>query len=190
MVRGRYLYIFWSKGQRSRSSTELCQHFGSDTITWVVFNVQLSYFIHRCRMVRGRYLYIFGSAVQRSKVTTELCQHFGSDTITWGSFQRTAFIIIISYIDGRWWEEDTYTFSGQKVKDQGHNGTLWTLWFWHNNFGSDTITWVVFNVQLPYFIHRYRMARGRYLYILGSKGQCSRSQQNFVNTLVLTQILQ
>ena len=30
-------------------------------ITCIVFNIHLSYFIHRCRMVRERYLYIFGS---------------------------------------------------------------------------------------------------------------------------------
>ena len=109
-----------------RPSICLSVNTGSDTINWVVFNVQLSYFLHRCRMARGRYLYILGSKV---KVTTELCQHFG----------------------------------------------------------SDMITWVVFNVQLSYLIHRRKMARVRYLYILGSKGLRSRSQRNFVNTLVLKQ---
>ena len=133
---------------------ELCQHFGSNTITWVVFNVPLSYFIHRCRMARGRYLYILGSKV---KATTELCQHFGSDTIT-----LVVFNVQISYIDTGWWEEDTYTFWSPKVK-------VTTELCQH--FGSDTITWVVFNVQFSYFIHRCRMVRGRYLYILESKGQ-------------------
>ena len=67
------------------------QHFGSDTITWVVFMVQLSYFIHRCRMVRGRYLYILRS------------------------------------------------------KGQGHNWTLSTLWFWHNNWTSFQHTAFIFH---------------------------------------------
>ena len=70
-------YTFW--GQKVKVTTELCQHFDSDTITELVFNIHLSYFIHRCRMARGRYLYILRSKV---KVTTELCQHFGSNTIT------------------------------------------------------------------------------------------------------------
>ena len=56
-------------------------------------------------MVGGRYLYILG---QKVTVTTELCQHFSS----------------ISYINAGWREEDTYLFWGQKVKGQGHNGTL------------------------------------------------------------------
>ena len=91
----------------------------SDTITWVIFNVQLSYFIHRCRM----------------------------------------------------WEEDTYTFWGPKVKVTTELC---------QQFGSDMITLLVFNVQLSYFIHRWRMVKGRYLYILGSKGQRSWSQLNFI----------
>ena len=36
---------------------------------------------------------------------------------------------------------------------------------------SDTITWLVFNLKLSYFIPWCRMARGRYLYILEFKGQ-------------------
>ena len=98
------------------------QHFGSYTITWVVLKVQLSYFIHRCRMAR----------------------------------------------------EDTYTFWSPKVKVTTEL---------RQHFGSDTITWVVFNVQFSYFIHRCRTARGRYLYILGRKGQRPRSQRNIVNSL-------
>ena len=170
------------------------QHFGSDTITWVVFNVHLSFFIHRCE-------------VKRSKVkdTTELCQHFGSDTITWVIFNVQLSYL---YIDVGWWEEDTYTFWVKRSKVK-------VTTYFCQHFGSDTITWVVFNVQLSFFIHRCRMVRekylnilgkkvegqghnwtlstlwfrimgGRYLYILGGKGQRSRSQLTFVNTLVLT----
>ena len=42
----------------------------------------------------------------------------------------------ISNIDARWREEDTYTVLGQKVKGLGNNGTLSTLWLWHNNLSS------------------------------------------------------
>ena len=52
-MRGRYLNIL---GSKVKVTTELYQHFGSDTITLVVFNVQLSYFIHRCRMMREMYI--------------------------------------------------------------------------------------------------------------------------------------
>ena len=38
---------FWVKRSKVKVTTELCQHFCSDTITGVVFNVQLSYFIHK-----------------------------------------------------------------------------------------------------------------------------------------------
>ena len=58
------LIHFEVKGSKVKVRTELCQHLGSDTITLVVFSVELSYFIHRCRMVRGRYLYILGSKGQ------------------------------------------------------------------------------------------------------------------------------
>ena len=92
MVRGRYLYIlhFGVKRSKVKVTTELCQHFGSDTITWVLFNVQLWNFIHRCRMMRGKYLYILRAMV---KVSTELCQHFGTEIITWVLFN-----IQLSYI--------------------------------------------------------------------------------------------
>ena len=43
---------------------------------------------------------------------------------------------------------------------------------WFKHFGSESMTWVVFNVQLSYFIHRCRMVRESYLYILQFKGQC------------------
>ena len=97
------------------------------------------------------------------------------NTSNLGSFQCTAFIL--SYIDAGWQEKGTYTFLGQNVKVTSELC---------QHFGSDTITWVFFNVQLSYSIHRCRMVRGRYLYILGSKGQRSRSQLNFVNTFFLT----
>ena len=45
-------------------------------------------------------------------------------------------------------------------KGEGHNGTMSTLWFWHNDLSS---------FQRTSFIHRCRMAKGRYLYILGTK---------------------
>ena len=35
-------------------------------VTWLVFNLQLSYFTHECKMERRRYLYILGSKEQRS----------------------------------------------------------------------------------------------------------------------------
>ena len=44
---------FGIKRSKVNVTMELCQHFGSDTITGVVFNVHPSYFIHRCRMVSG-----------------------------------------------------------------------------------------------------------------------------------------
>ena len=50
---------------------------------------------------------------------------FWHDHVT--SYQSTAFILSISYIDAGWREEDTYTFSGQTGKGQGHNWTLSTL---------------------------------------------------------------
>ena len=87
--------------------------------------------------MRGRHLYIFRSKV---KVTTELCQHFGSYTITW-----VVFNIQISYTDAGWWEEDTYTFWGQEVKDQGHNWTLSTLWFWVYNWSNFQHTDLIFH---------------------------------------------
>ena len=135
MVRGRYLCIL---GSKFKVTSEYCQHFGSDTITWVVFNVRLSYFIHRCRMVKGRYLYILGSKV---KVTSEHCQHFGSKTITWVESLST-YSFHISYVDAGWWEEDTFTFW---VKGQDHNGTLLTLWFWHDNLSSFQCTAFIFH---------------------------------------------
>ena len=123
---------FGVKMSKVKVTTELCQHFGSDTITGVVLNIQLSYFIHRCRMVSGRYLYILGS------------------------------------------------------KGQGHNWTLSTLWFWHDNLSS-------FNVQLSYFIsyfiNRCRMVRGRYLYILGSKGQFKVATEPFWLCVLVSQSL-
>ena len=123
-------------------------------ITWVVFYVQLSYFIHRCRMVRGRYLYILGSKV---KVTTELCQRFGSDTITW-----VVFNVQLSYFIHRCrmvWERYLYIL-GSKGKNQGHNRTLSTLWFSHNNLGS---------FQCTAFIFYTKMQDGERIW--GSKGQ-------------------
>ena len=204
MVRGRYVHIL---GPKVKFTTELCHCFCSYTISWAFFNVELSYFIHRCRMVRGRYLYILRSIV---KVTTELCQYFGFDTITWVVFnvQLLYFIHRSKIVRGRY----LYIF---RSKGQCHNGTLSLLWFWHDNlssfstynyhisyidlkrklpihfevqgskvkvttercrlFGSDPITRVVFNIQLSYFIHRCRMVRGKYLYILRSKCQRLRS---------------
>ena len=76
-------------GLKVKVKPKLCQHFGSDTITWVVFNVQPSYFIHRWRM-----MWSWGPKV---KVTPKLCQNFGSDTITW-----VVFNVQLSYFIHRW----------------------------------------------------------------------------------------
>ena len=47
-------------------------------------------------------------------------------------------------------------------------GQLMILTFQH--IGSDTITSVGFDIHFSYFIHRCRMVRRRYLYILRSGG--------------------
>ena len=54
---GEIPIYFWVKRSKVMVTTELCQHFGSDTITWVIYNVQLN----RWRMVREMYLYILRS---------------------------------------------------------------------------------------------------------------------------------
>ena len=89
---------FRVKRSKVKVTTELCQHFGSDTITWVlVFNVQLSYFMHRCRMARGRYLYMLGSKGHGDNRIL---------SILWGwhnnlsSFQYTAFMFHTQMQDG------------------------------------------------------------------------------------------
>ena len=61
---------FEVKMSKAKVTTDLCQHFGSDAITSVVFSVQISNFIHRYSMVRGRHLYILRS---KFKVATEFC---------------------------------------------------------------------------------------------------------------------
>ena len=86
MVRGGYLYILGSKCQGHNGTF---QHFGSGTITWVVFSIQLSYFIHICRMVRGRYLYILGSKGQGHNGTLSTLWDWHNNL---SSFQRTDFI--------------------------------------------------------------------------------------------------
>ena len=138
--------------KRSRSQLNYCKHFGSDTITWVVFNVQISY------IDPGWWeedAYTFG--IKRSRSQMNYCKHFGSDTITW-----VVFNVQFSYFKHRCrMVRGTYLYIlGSKV---------WTELCQH--FGSDTITSVVCNFQVSYFIHRCRMARGRYLYILLLKGQ-------------------
>ena len=74
------------RAKKVKVTTELCQHFGSDRNSWVVFNIQLSYSIHICKIMRGTSLheidtYIFWS--QKVRVTIEICHHLGSDTKTW-----------------------------------------------------------------------------------------------------------
>ena len=144
ILRGRYLYILGPKGESSRTSTELCKLFGSDT---TASGFQHTPCIRRCRRAR-QIAILFGSKDQGH---TELVNRL---VLTW------YFNIQLSnsYIDAGFWEEEG---SGQ-----GHQ-----LKF--TSFGSDMITWACFNIQLSYFIHRCRMARGRYLYmyILGSKSQ-------------------
>ena len=76
---------------------ELCQLFGSDTRTWVVLNVQLSYFIHRCRMLRGRYLYIFGSKGQGHNWTLSTVWFWQNNL---SNFQHTALIFHTLTQDG------------------------------------------------------------------------------------------
>ena len=62
------------KSPKVKVTTDLCRYFDSDTITLVVFNAQLSYFIHRCRKVRKMLIH-FGINRSKGKVITELCQH-------------------------------------------------------------------------------------------------------------------
>ena len=63
--------LFGSRGQTSISQFKLCQHFSSDTMPYLCFDTQLSYFIHRCIIVRER-LFILMLKGQRS-FRTELC---------------------------------------------------------------------------------------------------------------------
>ena len=137
-MKGGYLCILRSNGQRSRSLQNFANT-GSDTITWVVFNVQLSYFIHRCRIVRGRHLYIWGQKIKGQ------CQYGTLSTLSdWhnnlSSFQRTAFIF--SYIDAGWWEDDTQNFGIKRSKVKVSTELC-------QNFGTNTtcITCVVFNTK-------------------------------------------
>ena len=135
--------------KRSKVVTmELCQHFGSDMITWVVFNLQLSYLVLTLWLEEDTYAF-WGLKV---KVTMELCQHFGSDTITWVVFnvQLLHFIQRCRMVRGRylyigagWQEEDTYLFWVQ-----GHNGTLSTLWFWHDNLSIFQRTAFTFHTKM------------------------------------------
>ena len=67
---------FWA--QRSRSHTDLCKHFSSDIITYLVFDIQISYFIHRCRMARED-IYTFCGQKVNEQIHN---QHFSSLTIT------------------------------------------------------------------------------------------------------------
>ena len=170
--------------------TELCQHFGSDTITRVVFIIQLSYIDAGWR--EKKIPIHFG-------VKTELYQHFGSDTITWLVFNvyLSYFIHRCRMIRGRYlyilaskvkvatelcqhFGSDkitcvvsTYSFHISYIEAGWRKEDTYTRWGQKvkvttercQHFGSDTITLVVFKVQLSYFIHRCRMVRGRYLYI-------------------------
>ena len=86
---------FGVKRSKVQVTTGLRHYFGSDTITcqWVVFNIQLSYLMHRCRMVRQRYLYLFGVKRLKVNVTSELYQRYGPYT-NLSSFQCTYFIFV------------------------------------------------------------------------------------------------
>ena len=73
---------------KAKVTTDIYQHFGSDTITWVVFNVHTS--IQISYIDAGLWeedTYTFWVKSPKFKATTELCQHFGSDMITWLVFK-------------------------------------------------------------------------------------------------------
>ena len=76
------------KRSKVKITTELCQHFCSITITWIVFNIRLSYFIDAGWWEEDPYIF-WGPKV---KVTTDLFQHFGYGTIT-----GVVFIVQLSY---------------------------------------------------------------------------------------------
>ena len=59
---------FGVKSTKVKATTELCQDFGSDTITWVVFNVQLSYFMKDDERI---VLYILISVGQSLRLSPE-----------------------------------------------------------------------------------------------------------------------
>ena len=113
---------FGIKRSKVKVTTEHCLHFGSDTITSVVFNEQLSYFVHRCRMVRGRYLFILWFKGQGQKL------NFVNTLVLTRKLKYVLkYSFHISYIDAAWWEEDNYTISGQGFKGQGHHLKWQTL---------------------------------------------------------------
>ena len=116
--------------QRSRSQRNFVN-------TWVVFNIQLSYFIHRCRMARGRYLFILGSKGQGHNRTLSTLWFWHYDL---SSFQRTAFIF------------------HTKMQD-GERKMLLHFWVKRSKVKVTTELCQHFYVQLSYLIHRYRMAR-------------------------------
>ena len=129
------------------------QHIGSDTITWVVFNVQLSYsYIDAGWREEGTYT-VWGQMVKGQG-------HFWTLSTLWfwhnslSSFQRTPFIFYTYMQDG---ERKIPIHVGVKRSKPKVTTEIC------QHYGSDTITWVVFNIQLSYFINRCRMVRGRYL---------------------------
>ena len=129
---------FGVKRSKVKIATELCHPFGSDTITWVDFNVQLSYFIQMQHGERKIPIHLWSKV----KVTSELCQHFGSDTIIWLVFnvQLSYFLHRCRMVRGRY----LYILGS---KGQGHNGTLSTHWFWHDNLSSFQGTASIFHTQ-------------------------------------------
>ena len=104
---------------------------------------------------------------QKIKVTTKFSQQFVSDTITW---VFSSYSFHISSIDAGCQEINTYIyFAISKSRSQLDLC---------QHFGSDMITGGVFSAELSYFIHRCKMVRERYLYILRSNV----SLLNFVKT--------
>ena len=129
--------------------------FGSHAITWQVSNIQLLYFIHRCRIVRRRYMRLYIILMQNGKRMMSI--YFGVKgskvkvKTVWCKMVRGRCRLYILVSRGH--------MSRSKL-------TLSTLWFWHDNFNSFQL-----KLQISY-VNICRMVRGRYPNVLGSKRKC------------------
>ena len=127
--------------QKVKVTTEPSQYFDSDTITWVVFNRQLSYFIHTCRfniVTKDTY------TVWDQKVKGQ--GHNWTLSILWlwhdnlRYCQCTALIIHPLKQDG---ETNIPIYVG--INGQGYSWTQSILWFWHDNMCSFQRTAFIFH---------------------------------------------
>ena len=112
----------------------------------------------------------FGSLGHRSRSTLPPPPCKGMPRFALSIVQRTDFIHICRMVRERY----LYIFR-QKVKSQGHNGTLSTLWDWHNNLNS---------FQHTAFIFLTLKQGGERKTPLHFVVKRSRSQQNFVKTWI------